>query len=386
MAKSIKFFCALMPVFFICGCWSRNEISELSIVMGVALEKDEKNETGLVTQIVVPENVGLGSGNGRGTGNPYVNIYTPCRHIAEGVVRAGNQSDKEIYLSHNLIVLFDDDVAKDGIYPQLDYFLRNNEMRLNVLLFVTEDDVKEIMDIKSETYQIPATYIASLGVALRESSEGVNKNLIEFITDMLKKSNASLVPIVTYDDTSDPKSLQVTSSALFKDDKMIDKLSPNETRGIMWVNNAIDRGVITTEIDGEAVSARINSSSTKRQIYADKGGNVSVFCDIRTELFLKNDKNGVIDFDNMDRVKQIFAEEIKSEILSSLDKMREKGTDVYGFAHNVYQKNFRTWEKLRDDWENIFKNLQVDVNVEVVMRETGSIDESVTKERSEEWK
>ena len=383
MGGKTKLLCTILPLLLLCGCWSRNEISELSIVMGVAVEKDEKNETGLITQIVVPENVGLGSGNGRGSGKPYVNIYTGCKHIAEGMVRAGNQSDKEIYLSHNLVILFDDDVAKEGIYPQLDYFLRNNEMRLNVLLFVTEDDVKEIMNIKSETYQIPATYIASLGVALRESSEGVSKNLLEFITDMLKKSNASLVPIVTYDDTSEPKSLRVTSSALFKDDKMVAKLSPNETRGIMWLNDTIERGVIITEIDGEAVSARINGSSTKRRVYADKDGKVSVACDIRTELFLKSDKNGIVVFDNMDRIKNKLAEEIKSEIRSSFDKMQEKGTDVYGFAHNIYQKDFRTWEKIKDDWENIFRNLQVDLNVEVILRETGSIDESVIKESEE---
>ena len=74
--KKIKVLCSLLPVLLLGGCWSRTEISDLSIVMGVAVEKNDKGEIGLLTQIVVPENVGLGNGDGKGSGESYVNIYT----------------------------------------------------------------------------------------------------------------------------------------------------------------------------------------------------------------------------------------------------------------------------------------------------------------------
>lgn len=379
--KKIKALCALLPVFLLGGCWSRTEISDLSIVMGVAIEKNDKGEIGLLTQVVVPENVGLGSGDGRGNGESYVNIYTDCKYLAEGMVRAGNQSDKEIYLSHNLILLISEEMAKEGIYPQLDYIMRNNELRLNVLLFVTENDIREIMDVKSETFQIPATYIASLGVALGQNSDGTNKDVLEFVTNMLEKSNGSLIPIVTLDKTSEPTSLKVTSSAVFKDDKMIGKLSADETRGIMWLTDHIISGEITTELEGNIFSARINSSKTKRKTYIDDNDNVSVRADIEAELFIKRDIYGYITADNIGKVKEAFEEQIKSEIYATLEKMRESGTDVYGFAQDLYRTDFKAWERLKDDWDNIYKNLYVDVNINISMRETGSIDRSILKER-----
>ena len=380
MRKRIKLAALILPVFILSGCWSGREISDLSIVMGVAIEKNDKGETGLLTQIVVPENVGLGRGDGPGTGEPYVNIYTDCKYLADGMVRAGNQSDKQIYLSHNLILLLDEEVAREGIYPLLDYFMRNNELRLNVLLFVAENGISEIMDVKSETFQIPATYIASLGVALGQNSDGINKDVLEFMTDMLEKSNGSLVPIVTIDSKSNPKSLKVTSSAVFKDDKMIGKLSAEEARGIMWLNNHINQGELTTELEGSVLSAEINSSRTKRKIYIDKD-KVSSRVDISTEIFIKRDINGFIKPDNIGKVKEAFAQEIKSEIYASLAKMRDSGTDVYGFAQDVYREDFKAWERMKDNWDEVYKNLYVDVNIDISMRENGSINRSILNEQ-----
>ena len=61
--------------------------------------------------------------------------------------------------------------------------------------------------------------------------------------------------------------------------------------------------------------------------------------------------------------------------------MRDSKTDVYGFAQDLYRTDFKAWNRLEDKWDDIFKNLYVDVNINISIRETGSIDRSRVKER-----
>jgi spore germination protein KC len=55
---------------------------------------------------------------------------------------------------------------------------------------------------------------------------------------------------------------------------------------------------------------------------------------------------------------------------------KEFRSDVFGFGKSLYQSNPKMWEKVKDDWNEIFPDLKVKTKVDVKLRRTGKVGNS----------
>ncbi len=49
----------------------------------------------------------------------------------------------------------------------------------------------------------------------------------------------------------------------------------------------------------------------------------------------------------------------------------EYGADIFGFGQHVKGSMPKIWKKIKPDWDSIYKSLQVDIEVDVHIKNTG---------------
>lgn len=126
--KRLLFILIILSTIFLTGCWSSREINTLAIAVCIGIDKTENGY--LVTkQVLNPRAIAT-----KVTAESPVVIYTAeGDDLAEIVRRFTTQSSRIFYNADLRMVVFGEDVAKDGIQNILDYFYAITNI---VLIFI----------------------------------------------------------------------------------------------------------------------------------------------------------------------------------------------------------------------------------------------------------
>jgi spore germination protein KC len=167
----------------------------------------------------------------------------------------------------------------------------------------------------------------------------------------------------------------VSGTAIFKKDKMIDQINLKTTRGAMWLRQEIQDITVMIKMGEEkgfmAVKPILGNMRLLPQI--DKGK-----WKMRVKIRAEGDlvQNGT-NLDPMDPkvikdIEQALNKQVKSRIQQTLSKVqKEMKADIFGFGtefHRVYPKE---WGKVEDNWDEVFPDVQVKLEVETYIRRPG---------------
>lgn len=92
------------------GCWSRKELGDLAVAIGLGIDKTDKGYR-VTVQIVAPSLAAASSGGGTG-GPPALAVATESVTIMEAVRKLTTMLPRKIYLSHLSILLLDEATAR----------------------------------------------------------------------------------------------------------------------------------------------------------------------------------------------------------------------------------------------------------------------------------
>ena len=79
------------------------------------------------------------------------------------------------YYEHLQVIIISEDVARSGVEDILDFFVRDQEMRRRVKLFVTPGQAKSILDVKPRTEDFSAMYLAHIPMNSTKNSRMVHE-------------------------------------------------------------------------------------------------------------------------------------------------------------------------------------------------------------------
>ena len=102
------------------GCWDRNEINDLGIVVAVALDKDAVTGKIMATSQMVRPGALKKDGGGE-LSSPVEIITTKGNTLAETVKNISEQFDRIPFLAHVKVLVVSEQLAKEGLLPLLDF-------------------------------------------------------------------------------------------------------------------------------------------------------------------------------------------------------------------------------------------------------------------------
>ncbi|KPH74540.1 hypothetical protein AFL42_09965 [Oceanobacillus caeni] len=394
MKRMIPISIILFMIIILSGCWDSKELTDISIVTILGIDKED-DKYKVTVQILNPGEIA----GDTGTTQPAVNTYTETGNtLIEAIRRLTSIAPRKIYLSHLRIVIFGEEFAREGIGGVLDFLSRDHEMRTDFFFAVAKDYAAEdVLKILTPLEQIPGNNIWGMIKTSEKIWAGVTSvNIDDLVSSITSKGKeASITGLSITDDpevgsklTNLEKSLPYTrietyNEGAFRNDKLVDWLTEAQTRTVNNINGKV-QSTVTTIPCGKNGDLSLEVFNTKVEKKAKvKGDTPKMEVNIRVESNIA-DVSCTVDLTDPNEITKLekkHEKDIEKTTRDSIKEIQEMGVDLFGFGEKFKMSNFKYWKTVEDEWDEVFSDqLEVDINVDVQIRRTGTTNQSFFEE------
>ncbi|MNC45161.1 Spore germination protein B3 precursor [compost metagenome] len=164
-------------------------------------------------------------------------------------------------------------------------------------------------------------------------------------------------------------------------DKMIGKLSGEETKFMLFIKDKIKGGVLTVNNEKGApdFTLEIFSNKTKvKPVWINGKLQLQVNMVTHTGLDEVMTTEGFTSLNSKNVIEKRAAKELQKNTLSVIKKVQQEyHSDIFGFGEIIFENMPKTWTKLDKDWEREFSSLDVVVNSTVIIESSAQNSRSI---------
>ncbi len=412
MIKRSKFFILLLiltTVMFFSSDFEVINIEKTAIITAISVDKvDDKYE--VTAQIAVPEATDINSENKNAL------ISGIGGTVAGAIKNIGNESGWYPKLSFCNLIAIGKEIYNDNIIKVVDYFVKTLKIQDSALLVLAEDKAKDLMKASSPMDNISSFAIQKIllkdpgfdrdicAIDLKSFTEGHYSYANSYFVPMIKTINAEdrnpnggkegteQKNQNTKDNlgasgqtsgtggggsgsslsTEGKNIFDATTTALFKNGKIVGTLQKDETRAFNLITSkAIETGFETDIVDEDSGTKKCfllkilrNSYNIKLKIENNLPKlyvNLDIYCKVA-------DRNIISDKDYSDAttlplsVKNSAQTQLKNNIQSLLEKYKQTGCDFLGLDKLLYRYNHKYYEQFKDKLTSLEYFINVNVS------------------------
>lgn len=379
LKKIICIILSLSLLFPLTGCWNYRGLNEITIVAGLAIDKvgEEYEITFEVMDMQKPTKT---------EGPSSKLIFSKGASLLDVIRNAKRQLANKLYFGNMQIVIISEKVAReDGISSILDFFLRDAEMRETMQLIVSQDETASDLLITQQEPSGAASYDIVKIILDDASVTGAtfNTELYHAYNELNSPGISVVLPAfyMAEEPDSENKHAEANGCAVFRGDKLVGFLTPEETKYLLMIKDHLSGGVLTLylpDLTPHNISLEITGVEPSVS-YEVNNGDVSMNLVLLLHTYLGEypHKTGSSSSNVIDSVTRA-AEELVKEQLSSTVKHLQTSyqADVLGFGNHIYRTNLPLWRSISGDWDEIYQTLPVTVTAEVHILNTAMIRDS----------
>lgn len=127
----------MLPALLTTGCWSGHETNSLAFAMAVGIDKGQEDKLMVTIQTVNP---GALASKTQTNATPIVIYSETGADMPEIIRKLTKQVSRKIYFSHVRMIVFSEEIARNGISDYLDYFMRNPEFRTDFYISIAKEN------------------------------------------------------------------------------------------------------------------------------------------------------------------------------------------------------------------------------------------------------
>ncbi|SDN09456.1 spore germination protein KC [Psychrobacillus sp. OK028] len=390
-------FILLILCIVLTGCWNRRELNELAITLAMGLDKID-DEYVVSAQVVVPSEVSMKGGKGT---TPVTLIQGRGETVYEAIRKMTKSSSRKVYPGHLRMLVISESLASEGIGHPIDLISRDWELRSDFYVAIAKDSTaEEILNVLTPLETIPANKMFNtLKVSEENWAATVGITLDQLITDLISNGKEAVLTgiIVTGKQelgSSTENVITVTPSAkikvddlaVFKGDKLVGWLTEDESRGYSGITNHVKNTVGTISCPGggraslevlsfkSKVKGKVKNGSPEADINVKIAANVGeIECSI-----------DISKAESVEALEKLYEKAVKVTINDSITSVQEKyETDIFGFGNAIHRSYPNEWKTLKNQWNQHFTEMKVNIKVDVKILKTGTVNNSVVESRKD---
>lgn len=380
-------------IIFLTSCTGARELDTLGIVISTGVDLEDGKI--VITNEVINPTASVGNGNGDMTESTEF-VQGKGITVVDAIAQTLLTFDRQIFYPHNHLVIFGEEIAKDGIGKYIDVLSRNTEQReMSYLLVSQGDKAYNVMGVNSGISNSPGKYMYK--ILKGENFNGKTRTIAvnEFLRYYYRPKEGYIFGVVSVveqpeinkmvaNETRDI--LCVEGGAVFEDDKLIGYYTGDEMIGFNFLVNNLKSTDIVFE-------APLNIEDTKAQIAkSGKYSVVKVFKN-KTKLDMKLEQEklhlyvdvkfrgtliettellNLSDSKILKLLEEACAKKVEEIITKTLEKaQKEYELDSFSIGELVHRKYPKLWKEIGKDWKQVFPEIDYTVNVKVSIVDTG---------------
>lgn len=376
----------LLCTLFIAGCWDRKEINDIAFVIGIAIDKEGENYRSSL-QIALPGQSGSSGSTGGGGGTSGDKSWFMLSNTAKtlrGTTLEGQKAlSRKIYYAHRRTMLIGEDLARDGVASMLDLFTRYPLNRFSALPVVTKGEAYAVMDTDAPIEKFPSEMVRELCFLNMRNP----RSLKTFIDAILSDGVDPFLPVASKvenvpKDWKDAKTnIKLDGLAVFKKDKlvgMIDKAPADALILAMGEANSPEVMVKAPRGEGDIfIKLNENNSSLHPSVKNDK---VTVTIQLYAKgVVVDNESNyGDLREKEILKLNDAIHKKIKEDIVEGVRLIQRKyHADILGIGRSIHQHLPKEWDKMKDRWDDIYPDVEVNVIPHVIIENVGVVNKPI---------
>ena len=400
------------------GCYDYREINTLAIVSATEINKIG-DEYQVSVQAINPQ----APDKTTDPQAPFI-IYTGTGKTIQEAYRSITLSaSRFMYSNHLDLLIINEKIAKENISDLIDYYIRNPGIRTEFYVLISKDDnilsvttpideissasIKESIENNYKYYGVSSrtTFIEFVNMNLNPNLEIVlptielvkdtptedknideEKNNNEDVNANKDKSNKSNREENDSDSTSNKNTEKTEVKdkyllggyAIFKNNKLVGYLNNKESINYNILTNNIKNTIITYECSKNkylAIEITDSSSSIKT-----KNNKVSIDINLKGNI---NESHCDIDITKNKNIKKIshdIEQKLNKEITDDILNVRNNyNTDIYKFKDIIYKHDYSYYQKIKNNYDEAYQNLDISVKTNILLVEKGNILEVINE-------
>ena len=368
------------------------EIEERGLVLGLGLDEipldevadsiglegqlqEEHSDRGvrITYQFAIPSGL---SGESEQGGPSFYNLTTSApmsNLIFRGLsaTRASRKADVE----QLQVLILGEQLSRGGIFPVLDRLVRDPNVRKHVPVFITQDDVAEVLNVYTKQDPAPALYLAELmrnnDWAHRIAPE---MRLGKVLRGMREKA-VFVIPRVTVGE----KDSKLAGAGVFHEDRLKFWLGEEETIIYRWIINEVEVSPIIATLPNSKSAKLINgylssqNKTTIRPIIEDNRLKFEIKVMTKGELLERQSFESAWQGDILKEIAIELAEILKKDMKALIKKTQDEWQlDIFDFGRIVERHYPQLWKEMKDDWhQKYYPAAEIDLEINLTISRTG---------------
>lgn len=374
--KLLLLFFVLFCFLSFCSCERYGtEIEDMMIIQGVAVDKefDKYNVT-----IEMLNNKQSASADSSNVGEEMTLVYSAKGEtVAEALRLIINKTGTVPTYTHNKVVILGESVAKTDISKILDFFERDYTTQPITLLCVAKG--VKAGDVLKANIGSDVSKSEVLEKILNQSalsSVTPETRLIDVINVILDDTACIALPAVTLEKNGETETFFVENIAVFDYNNALSYfIDRKASESVVKLLGELKNGTIVTEDkNGNKATFIIVDGKTKYDVVVNNGVvnykvKIQIFCDLNA---YEGDNFKSIKNETVENFKENIEFDTEQTINNTYKTLLQYGSfDILRFGRRLLQNDKTAYNMLKIDWQNNFKNSNLNTDVEVVIRRIG---------------
>ncbi len=383
----------IIILFLFTSCTGARELDTMGIVVSTGIDLEDGKI--VITNEVINPAVGPGGKSEDLTENTKF-VQGRGLTVVDAIAQSLLSFDRELFYPHNHLVIFGEDVAKDGIGKYIDVLSRNNEQREMAYLLVSQGDkAYDVMGINSGISTSPGKYMYD--ILKGENFNGKTRTIAtnEFLRYYYRAQEGYIFGVVRVIEQPEINKMAsnetidvlcIEGGALFENDKLIGYYSGEDMIGFnLLVNNLKSTDVVfeTPQYaedskdqmaeDGKYSVVKVFRSKTKLDIKLEQE-KLHLYIDVklRGTLVETTELLNLSESKILKLVEDACGKKVEEIIKKTFEKAQDEyEIDSFSIGELAHRKYPRLWKEIKGDWKHIFSEIDYTVNVNVSIVDTG---------------
>ncbi|MCY9004484.1 Ger(x)C family spore germination protein [Peribacillus frigoritolerans] len=345
------------------GCWDSENIEELSLVVGVGIDKSKKKDEIMLTQqILVPPGNSVQENQAQ---LKYKNVTVSAKTMHEAI-RDSLLLTNTVLTNHQRIILINEEVLrKIPMEAIINQSIRDNNTRRSCHVYLTKRPTKEILG-RSEDGEIPSNVIYEL----KDNENRTNKILPPLTLGKASSNLQSDGSFAIQAVDIRGKKLILEGAGIINNSKLVGVMNDEDIAALNWLNGEVKGGIIEAVQHGEPLSVEVIDRKRRKITTEFNGDHLTINIEVGYTARLSEDwygKENSFKEGYLKDVERVAEDEVKKDVEKVVYKLQhEYKTGVAGLYRYVENQHPKFWEKNKQKWDEIFS--KADINYEVDLR------------------
>lgn len=384
---TMKLISIILVMILASGCWSSNEIEDLSLYLAMGLDLGEvtkvekaiekkgggfptKHLLTMTVQIAPPQSSHKGDS---GPSKLYTNVTQTGDSMFEILREFAVRMNRPVIAHHLKVIVISQKLAEEHPMNEfMDFLFKDNDIRPNCLIFVTTGKAVDTISF-GDSGVLPAIYIRNL----IENHKRTNRilpavALTDVNTNFFSKQSFLLQNIITAE-----KDVKFAGAGIIngKSGKWMGYLDETNVTAVNWITGKVKGGLIKSyNMNDEVITFEIKSAKSKIKSSVNNG-KISFKVNIDTEgRLIENWEINKFGSDPkyIEQVEAIFKETLQLQLEQLVKKLQEEfKVDVASFGTTLKIQHPATWKKVKENWDEEFVDTDIEFDIKVDITDFG---------------